>query len=63
MTNKLIGIVMVLCCGAVAQVNLIGTVTDAAGGSPIPGVVVALKTLGISDTTDAQGKYHDSPGA
>jgi uncharacterized protein (TIGR02145 family) len=57
MTNKLIGIVMALCFGAVAQVNLTGTVTDGAGGSPLPGVSVALKTLGISDTTDAQGKY------
>jgi uncharacterized protein (TIGR02145 family) len=57
MTNKLIGIVMVLGFGAVAQVNLTGTVSDAAGGSPLPGVAVALKTLGISDTTDAQGKY------
>ncbi len=57
MTNKLIGIVMVLCFGAVAQVNLTGTVTDAVGGSPLPGVLVALKTLGISDTTDAQGKW------
>ena len=57
MTNKLIAIMMTLCFGAVAQVNLTGTVTDAAGGSPLPGVAVVLKTLGISDTTDAQGKY------
>ncbi len=57
MINKLIGIVVVLWFGSVAQVNLTGTVTDAASGSPLPGVVVALKALGISDTTDAQGKW------
>ena len=56
MTHKLIAIMMVLCFGAVAQVNLTGTVTDGAG-SPLPGVYVVLKTKGISDTTDSLGKY------
>jgi uncharacterized protein (TIGR02145 family) len=57
MTNKLIIILLALCFGAVAQVNLTGTVSDSISGSPIAGVVVSLKVLKISGTTNAQGQY------
>lgn len=57
MTNKLIIILLALCFGAIAQVNLTGTVSDSISGSPIAGVVVSLKVLNISGTTNAQGQY------
>jgi hypothetical protein len=58
MMHKVIGITMLLCFATIAQVNLSGTVTNAAGGAPIPGVAVALKTLKISGITDIHGQYH-----
>ena len=57
MIKKIIILIIALCYGAIAQVNLTGTVTDNINGAPVPGVAVTLKALKLSDTTDAQGQY------
>ncbi|MCB9497050.1 MAG: hypothetical protein H6686_09230 [Fibrobacteria bacterium] len=53
---------IVLCAffalGTKAQtVQLAGTVTSTAGGTPVPGAIVSLLQAGLRDTTDAQGRY------
>lgn len=43
--------------GIYAQTRISGTVTDAAGGTALPGVTVKIKGLSQGTVTDAMGKF------
>ena len=59
MRQKLLAITLMLfSLGAFAQNRQVtGTVTDADGGAPLPGVNVLIKGTTIGTATDADGKF------